>query len=299
MRRVLQLPTPCLLLMLAFLTGCHSLGGNHSVYDTLPGCSAPVCDASGDFSCDSSCDSQGCDGAGYASGSVRVVRGRSIPLLDRTASLIGTVNKVALWDHRADNHSISPTTERMVASYLQSNGLNDTLVRSNQYDPVGEWQRLARNKKIAAPLRFTVGAYDVLKYTLVPGRLVGGDWYNPFTNSVHLYSDIPAIGLSKAAYAKDVYSRKRPGAYASSQDLPLFGIYHETLANREVISFMRARGGPGAAQEAERLLYPDLAGSLGAQTLGFLPYGSVYGRAAGAVVGHAARAAKNQVTNLR
>ena len=121
---------------------------------------------------------------------------------------------------------------------------------------------------------------------------MGGDWYNPFTDSVHLYSDIPAIGLSKAAYAKDVHSRSLPGTYASFQDAPIIGLYHEKLANDEVVNHLKQHGSAAQVAEAERILDPDFSGSVGAQTLGFLPYGNVYGRAAGALVGQAARQIK-------
>ncbi len=221
-----------------------------------------------------------------------------MPLLDRTASSLGFANKLALWDSRADNHNISPQTETAIVNYLQQNGLGSTLVRVNQYDPVDEWRRLVANKRMAAPWRYTVGTYDWLKYTLLPGRLVGGDWYNPFTDSIHLYSDIPTIGLTEAAYAKDVHSRSLPGTYASFQDAPVLGLYHEKLANTEVINHLKANGTPSQLAEAEKILFPDFAGSIGAQALSFLPYGSVYGRAAGALAGHAARGIKNQAAGL-
>ena len=270
-----------ILLATVMLTGCQSIHGGHNSCDQAP------------------CDSMavGCDSAGgCAGGSVQLVRGRKMPILDATGSALGTLNKIALWDRRADNHNISPRTERAVVQYLQQNGLRSTLVRSNQYDPIGEWTRLTQNKSMAAGWRYTFGTYDWLKYTLLPGRLTGGDWYNPFSDTVHLYSDIPAIGVAKAAYSKDVHSRPDPALYAASQDLPLIGLYHENIANQESINFNRSFGGPAGEAEANRILYPDLAGAIGAQTLGFLPYGSTFGRAAGAILGRTARAAKNGLT---
>ena len=288
MRHLHQALASLVLLASVSLTGCQSIHGGRKACDQAS-------------LCDSACDSmpigfdESCDWGGCTSGSVKLVRGRENAVLDGLGSMLGSINKLALWDRRADNHSISPQTEQAVVQYLNQNGLSSTLVRSNQYDPIGEWRRLSSNKSMSAPLRYTFGTYDWLKYTILPGRLIGGDWYNPFSDTVHLYSDIPTIGLAKAAYAKDVHSRPDPAGYAASQDFPIFGLYHETLANREVLRFTRSQGGSAAAAEAERILYPDLAGTIGAQTLGFLPYGSVVGRGAGAVVGHAARAVKDGV----
>jgi hypothetical protein len=289
------------------LAGCHAATGRHAATcDTFP------CDASPEFldseaSCsdkltfdneldcddDAFCDSIGgpCDACDAlpARGSGQLARGRRIKWLDDLGSFVGTVNKIALWDKRADNHRVSPQTERAVLTYLRRNQLDSVLVRSNQYDPLGEWKRLVANKRMAAPWKYTFGTYDWLRYTLVPGRVFGGDWYNPFTDSVHLYSDIPAIGLAKAAYAKDVHGREYPGTYASVQDTPLLGLWHETLANQEAIRYVKRTGTRADVAEAERILIPDFGGAIGAQALGFLPYGHVYGRAAGALGGHVYR----------
>ena len=288
MRFLRQAFVSTVLLASIALTGCQSIHGNRNACDQASSCQT-ACDSMV-IGCAASCESR----IG-TSGGVQLLRGRKIALLDGFGSVLGSVNKLALWDRRADNHNISPQTENAVVQYLRENGLGKTLVRSNQYDPIGEWQRLVSNKRMAAPLRYTFGTYDWLKYTILPGRLTGGDWYNPFSDTVHLYSDIPTIGLAKAAYAKDVYSRSDPATYAALQDLPLVGLYHETIANREVLQFTRSYGGSAAVTEAERILYPDLAGSIGAQTLGIIPYGSVVGRGAGAVVGHTARAVKDRV----
>jgi len=75
-----------------------------------------------------------------------------------------------------------------LTEYLEDNDLDSVLVRVNQYDPLGEWQRLVANKRLGAGWRYTVGTFELVKYTVLPGRLLGGDWYNPYTNTVNIYS---------------------------------------------------------------------------------------------------------------
>lgn len=290
----------CFALFLMAQAGCHSIhpSGHPLACDSLPApcdncdvgcCDAMPCDCDG--GCDVCCDGysdDACD-AYRGIGSNQIVRGRQNRFLDGTGSVFGCINKLALWDRRADSHNISPATERKIANYLRRNRLDSVLVRSNQYDPFGEWGRLVANKRMAPGWKYSIGTYEWLKYTIIPGRLFGGDQYNPFSDTVYLYSDIPSIGLAKAAYAKDVHGHTYQGTYATGQSVPLVGLWHESLANKEVMRYLGRSGSQADIREANRILVPDFGGAIGSHLFGFLPYGSVYGRAAGALTGHAYR----------
>ncbi len=225
---------------------------------------------------------------------ITVQFGRQIPIVDQTGWILGIPSKLALWDRRADNHAVSEETVRRVLGYLDANGLNDVVVSVNRYDPIGQWRRLVDNRRVGPGWRYTVGLYNQLEYTLLPGRLLGGDWYNPFSNTLHVYSDIAPLVISRAAYAKDVRRHDNPGLYATVQKLPIVGMYHRTLANQEALAYTTAFEGPEAETEARRILIPDYGSSWGSQVASFFPFGEPVGRLAGAAVGHAT----NQWTNL-
>ncbi len=233
-------------------------------------------------------------GGDVGPGEVRIERGRPNVIVDRVGWLVGTPMKLALWDRRADNHDISPETEEQLVRYLNDNNLKSSLVRVNQYDPLGEWRRLTRNRSVAAPWRYTIGTVDMIKYTLLPGRILGGDWYNPFTDTINIYSDLPPLALAQAAYAKDVHRRKHPGTYAALQELPIVGMWHETIATKDVLDYVKASSSTDEQQEAERILYPNYGASWGGQVASIVPYGNVLGRLAGAGVGHVARVTKER-----
>ena len=215
---------------------------------------------------------------------VEFQRGRPNRIVDGVGQVFGIPNKLVLLDNRADSHHISADTELAVSDYLVKNQMEDVLVRVNQYDPIGEWRRMAQNNDIRPIWRLTAGNYSLLKYTLLPGRLLGGDWYNPYTDSIHLYSDIPSLAISKATYAYDVRSRLNPGAYAAIKEIPLVGLAHETTATRSAITYYEENL-PGELDQALTILEPNNGANWGGQLLSFLPYGTLAGRLIGSGVG--------------
>lgn len=221
-----------------------------------------------------------------------VSHGRPAPVIDGIGWVLGTPSKLALWDRRADNHQVSDETLAQVLHYLDTNELNHVWVDVNRYDPLAHWRRLTSQDHISPGWRYTAGIYTYLKYTLFPGRILGGDWYNPFTNTVHVYSDIAPLAMARAAYAKDVHGRRYPGAYAASQELPIVGMMHETTATADAMAFTRQQGNADQIAEAERILVPDYGALWGGQLAAFLPYGTTVGRLAGAAVGHSVNAVR-------
>lgn len=220
-------------------------------------------------------------------GQPQIQRGERRPIIDTVGWVIGVPGKVLLWNHRVDNHRISPETETAIAEYLETNGLNSVRVRLNQYNPRDDWRRLVKNKSVGAPWRYTFGAISVLGETVLPGRLFGGDHFNPYTNTVHLYSDIPAIALHEGGHAKDFARRKWKGTYAFAYILPIVPLYHESVASRDVMAYLEAIGSAKEQADARKILYPaygtyvgSAAGTLAPQYANPLYYGCV-------IAGHA------------
>jgi hypothetical protein len=217
---------------------------------------------------------------------VQVERGIDRPLLDGAGWVMGIPSKILLWDRRAVNHSVSDRTVCEVADYLNRKDLDDTIVRVNQYAPIKEWQRLVANRRVGPGWKYTVGSIKWLTYTLVPGRLFGKDEYNPYTNSLYLYSDMPTLGLAEAAYAKDVVNREHPGTYAAFQELPMVALWHETLATQEVLHYVSIQG---SSEEIEKVRH-DLYARYGIETAGavsrVLPDGTGLFSVIGAAGGH-------------
>ena len=208
-------------------------------------------------------------------------------MLDGVGWVLGVPSKLLLLDKRADNHDVSEQTVDEAAAFLAEKQVEGVKVRVNQYDPLGEWRRLAENDRVGLPWRATVGALYTLGYTIVPGRLVGGDWYNPFTDTVHVYSDVPALALEQAALAEDNHQRSHPGLYSATKLLPLVGLVHEARAKQAVFEHVDEHGTTEQQAEARRVLHPQLGTEIGGQAAVFLPQANALLGVGGAAIGHA------------
>jgi hypothetical protein len=186
----------------------------------------------------------------------QVERGNRRPFLDYFASyfIYGLLSKITLLNVRVDNHRISPETEAALVEYLKANQLCHVKVRINQYSVPGEWSRLVRNKNVSGFWRYTLGAYTLAIYTALPQRFFGGDNYNPYTNTINIYSNVPAIALHEGGHAKDFARRRYKGWYAFFRLLPLVPLWQEGIASKDAVSYQRAK--PDV--RAERSSYPIL-----------------------------------------
>jgi hypothetical protein len=187
---------------------------------------------------------------------IQVVEGKPSKIVNGVGWVFGIPERVVLWNWRASNHHVTPCTEGAVCEYLARNNLADVKVRVNQYDPVGEFCRLKENKRMSPVVRYTCGTLSVVSYAVVPGRVFGGDFYNPYTNTVNVFSDVPAIAVREAAYAKDIHNRPYPGAYAALNEIPVIALWHETINTRDALGYFGVEGNCAQQREAYHVLVP-------------------------------------------
>ncbi len=182
--------------------------------------------------------------------------GRPNVVIDSVGWVVGIPGKIMLWNRKIDNHDISPETEQVLRDYLAKNQLDDVKVRVNQYDPLGEWNRLFKTRQVGGGWRATLGTLSMLGYTFLPGRIFGGDNYNPFTNTINLYSDHPAVALHEAGHSKDFAEHEWKGSYAALYLLPGGSLAIEGNATSDALSYLEAEELYDLQAEAYRVLYP-------------------------------------------
>lgn len=227
----------------------------------------------------------------------QIERGGAVPPVDFLGNVLSLPLKLIFWSWEFNLHYISPATEAELVDYLDAETLpafEDTKVRLNQYRPGQDLARLIQNKHVKWPYRLLLGLpVTLIMDVLLPGRLLPwGDYYNPFTNTAHLYSDHPAIVLHEAGHAHDFASVRYKGTYALISIVPFVVICHEYRASKRAIGHFMNTHDHRNELRAYKILYPSFGGYVGGPI--FWPIGQVVGILVGHVAGQskAARVAK-------
>jgi hypothetical protein len=195
----------------------------------------------------------------------QVERGRPNAILDGLNHYFFSLpTKLILWEWHVDDHELPPESEELLTAYLDANRLSTVKVRHNQYAPGAEWQRLTSNRDVGAGYRYTLGVLGWLHYTLLPGRLFAGfpilgagEYFNPFTNTIHVYSSDPGILLHEAAHAKDYVPHQWRGTgFVLGRAVPLVDLLQEGTATADAIHFLQCQGEFGDELDAYRTLWP-------------------------------------------
>lgn len=192
-----------------------------------------------------------------------IERGEDRPVVDGLGWVVGIPKKIILWDRRVENHRVSATTEQAVADYLADRGLDHVKVRVNQYAPVADWKRLRENTAVAWPYRCTLGVVSVASEAILPGRIFGRDHYNPYTGTIHIYSDVPALAVKQASHSTDFTRRDYPGTYSLATMVPVLNLWPDAIATGDALAYAERRGAAALEREEFRILYPAYGASVG------------------------------------
>lgn len=219
-----------------------------------------------------------------------------MPPVDFLGNVLSLPMKLLLWSWKFNVHAISPETEQKLVEYLDARdlpALEDTRFRLNEYRPGQDLSRLVKNRHVKWPYRLLLGLpVTLIIDVLLPGRLFPwGDYYNPYTNTVHLYSDHPAIALHEAGHAHDTATRRRKGTYAALRLIPFVDLYQEYKASSEAIGYLEAHDHPEEIK-AYKILYPAYGTYVGSYL--FAPIGTVVGVLLGHLTGRSKAATKER-----
>lgn len=205
-------------------------------------------------------------------GEAQIERGRPNRFLDGLGHyFISLPSKLILWNWNVENHKVSEETQKYIQDYLLANDLKNVKVRINQYAPGGEWRRLFKNHTVGWFWKIIFGIPTVFFYMILPERVFGGDNYNPYTNTISLYSDHPAIALHEGGHSKDFSKRKYKGCYSVLYMLPLFPLYTEAIATRDAVGYLKDKKEITKEKNAYKILYPAYTTYITGEFAGLVP----------------------------
>jgi hypothetical protein len=130
--------------------------------------------------------------------------------------------------------------------------------------------------------------FSLIHYSLIPGRVFGGDQYNAFTNTLYINSDVPAVVIHEAAYAKDIHGRRLPGTYAFVNEIPVICLWRHTKGINDVLGYAQMKDDWRIERETYCVVYPQMGVRSTMLTGPFVPFwDGILLSVAGAAVGHA------------
>jgi hypothetical protein len=221
----------------------------------------------------------------------QIERGMTVPPLDFFGDLISKPLQLLFWTRRYGNHSISAKTEDAIEQHLKFRNLTDVKVRINQWAPHKEIARLFRNKHIAWPYRILFLPSTLIASLL--GRPLSGliisDYYDPGSNSIHLFSDEISIAIHEAGHAHDFAGRKWKGTYALCRIIPGFNVFQEAIASDEAFYYLETTENYEELLRAYKILYP----AFSTYIANFIPL-SFFGLLGALTVGHFIGRAKSK-----
>lgn len=195
----------------------------------------------------------------------RIVQGRPYAFLDGLNHYVLSLpTKLLLWDWQVLDHRLPEESEALLKRYLEINGMRSVKVRHNQYAPIAELGRLVHNGEVGAGYRFTLGILSWLRYTLLPDRLLaglpligGGDHFNPFSNTVNVYSSDVGVLLHEGGHAKDYVEARWKGTTMGLLRLvPFVDLWQEAVATDDAVRFLQCAREREAELEAYEVLFP-------------------------------------------
>ena len=222
----------------------------------------------------------------------QVTRGHPVPPVDALGNVFALLSKLILWNWKMDNHDISAQTEGYLVRYIDApvSNADGTHFSLNEYAPGRALSRLVHNHKVAWPYRLLIGLpVTLIGDVLIPGRLfaglLNGDSYNPYTDIVSVYSDLPPVLLHEAGHAHDFNKRRYKGTYALIRIIPFVDLFQEYKASEVAFTYLKDTGDERQEIAAYKILYPAYGTYVGAYVP--FPGGSVVGALFGHMIGRA------------
>lgn len=153
---------------------------------------------------------------------------------------------------------LSPTTIRIMNDYLEDNELEALNIEFQTESPKEDWQRLEANAAINPLLKYSLGSAYWLGNSMMNLSVWGKNYYDPYSNTLHINSNNPIEIIAEMSYAKIIQKQNYPGLYALGSKLPLIAIWAQKQKTNEMIAYAKSKQDWELEKATYRKMYPSM-----------------------------------------
>ncbi|RLS23507.1 MAG: hypothetical protein DWH70_09630 [Planctomycetota bacterium] len=153
---------------------------------------------------------------------------------------------------------LSPTTIRIMNDYLEDNELEALNIEFQTENPKNDWDRLEANSSINPLLKYSLGSLDWLSNAITKPSVWGRNYYDPYTNTMHINSNNPIEIIAEMSYAKIIQRQNYPGLYALGSKLPFISFWAQKQKTNEMIAYAKSKQDWELEKATIRKMYPGM-----------------------------------------
>jgi hypothetical protein len=153
---------------------------------------------------------------------------------------------------------LSPTTIRIMNDYLEDNELEALNIAFQTETPKDDWSRLEANTSINPLIKYSLGSFDWLSNAITKPSFWGRNYYDPYTNTMHINSNNDLEIMAEMSYAKIIQRQNYPGLYALGSKLPFISFWAQKQKTNEMIAYAKLKQDWELEKATIRKMYPGM-----------------------------------------
>ena len=153
---------------------------------------------------------------------------------------------------------LSPTTIKIMNDYLEDNELEALNIEFQIETPKNDWDRLEANAAINPLLKYSLGSLDWLSNAITKPSFWGRNYYDPYTNTMHINSNNNLEIMAEMSYAKIIQRQSYPGLYALGSKLPFISFWAQKQKTNEMIAYAKSKQDWELEKATIRKMYPGM-----------------------------------------
>ena len=153
---------------------------------------------------------------------------------------------------------LSPTTIRIMNDYLEDNELEALNIEFQTETPKDDWARLEANTSINPLIKYSLGSAYWLGNAITKPSVWGRNYYDPYTNTMHINSNNNLEIMAEMSYAKIIQRQSYPGLYALGSKLPFISFWAQKQKTNEMIAYAKSKQDWELEKATIRKMYPGM-----------------------------------------